>query len=118
MILLVLATIVVGIAISIGIVQHRQGARAANRDEVRHALTELGARAQAWYRRPVQLGGGGRSFAEVTLPKINFQGTSYAWSISLSNVEIESFQATGISQEDSSWNASIAVFADSMAFLP
>ena len=118
MILLVLATIVIGIAISTGIVQHREGARAANQDEVRHGLTELAARAQAWYRRPVQLGGGGRSFAEITLARINFKGSNHAWEISLSNVESESFRATGISQEDSSWSASVDVFADSLEFVP
>ena len=66
---LVLAAIIVGIAIIIGINLAASSAGQANRDAVISDLFQLSSIARTHYRRPVALGGGGYSFANFKIPK-------------------------------------------------
>jgi hypothetical protein len=56
------AIIIVGIAIAVGITMFKTNAASANRDALIGDMTNLAARAQQFYRRPVSLGGGGGVF--------------------------------------------------------
>ncbi len=62
LLLIILGVIIVGIAVAVGITMFKTNAVSANRDAVVNDLTNLAARAQQFYRRPVSLGGGGHSF--------------------------------------------------------
>ena len=62
LLLLVLSAIIVGVSIVIGINMFSSSAVQANQDAVLQDCLNIGARAQEWYRKPVNLGGGGRSF--------------------------------------------------------
>ena len=72
LLLIVLGVIVVGIAVVVGINLFTANAVSANRDGVVADLTNLGAMAQQFYRKPTAMGGGGNSFAPTGLT---------AWSI-------------------------------------
>lgn len=60
--LIVLAVVIVGVAITVGISVFRSSAVDAARDAVALDLQDLAGRAQAYYRKPGLLGGGGGSF--------------------------------------------------------
>ena len=62
LLLIVLGVIVVGIAVVVGINLFSANAVSANRDGVTADLTNLGAMAQQYYRKPAAMGGGGSTF--------------------------------------------------------
>ncbi len=67
LLLIILGVILVAVAVAVGIVLFKSQAMTQNRDAVWADLTQLGARAQGYYRRPSFLGGGGKSFGSFTL---------------------------------------------------
>lgn len=72
LLLLVLSAVIVGLAVVIGINMFGENAVQANQDAVVQDVLTIATRAQAWYRRPGMLGGGGRTFASVTLDTLKF----------------------------------------------
>jgi Tfp pilus assembly protein PilE len=66
LLLIILGVIVVGIAVAVGITMFQDNAVSANRDAVTNDLVNLAARAQEFYRRPTNLGGGNNSFVGLT----------------------------------------------------
>ena len=68
LLLIVLGVIVVGIAVVVGINLFTANAVSANRDGVVAHLTNLGAMAQQYYRKPTSMGGGGNTFTGWTIP--------------------------------------------------
>lgn len=62
LLLLILAAVIVGVAITLGINMFAQNSAQANQEAVMQDVLTIASRAQAWYRRPVQMGGGGRTF--------------------------------------------------------
>ncbi|HLP14889.1 MAG TPA: hypothetical protein VK470_01450 [Bacteroidota bacterium] len=71
-----LGVIIVGIAVAVGITMFQDNAINANRDAVSNDLVNLAARAQQYYRRPTGLGGGGNSFAGLTIAKLTNNATN------------------------------------------
>ncbi len=70
---LVLAAIIVGTAITIGINLAASSAGQANKDAVTSHLYQLSSIARTHYNRLVALGGGGYSFANFKIPKAFLQ---------------------------------------------
>lgn len=68
LLLIVLGVIVVGIAVVVGINLFNASAVSANRDGVASDLTNLGAMAQQFYKKPASMGGGARTFTGWTIP--------------------------------------------------
>ncbi len=62
LLLLVLAVIIVGIAIVVGISMFNAQAASSNLDAVTNDLMNLGSRGQQFYIRPESMGGGGGDF--------------------------------------------------------
>jgi len=118
MLLVLLAIVIVGIAIVLGITMYQENALAASQDEVRDSLMTVAARAQGWYRRPAMLGGGARSFVNITWERINFDSATTSGFFNLSDKQQESFRVTGVSKDDTSWSFSLIVYADSIALAP
>jgi len=79
LLLIILGVIVVGIAVVVGITMFQENAISANRDAVTNDLVNLGARAQQYYRRPKELGGGGNSFIGLTMGKLAGHPDSTQW---------------------------------------
>lgn len=118
LLLLIVAAMLVGVAIVAGINQHITSSRHASQDQVRDALFEIAARAQGWYRRPVSLGGGGRSFAQIDWAKLDIDSTTTAGIFVMSNKLPNSFKVKGISIEDTSFSVTLTVFPDDFALAP
>ena len=70
LLLIILAVILVGIMIAIGMYMFQDQAAATNRDAITNDLVSLAAQAQKYYRRPAILGGGANSFDGLTLAKM------------------------------------------------
>ncbi|CUS77765.1 hypothetical protein JGI16_100713 [Candidatus Kryptonium thompsonii] len=71
LLLIVLGVIIVGIAIAVGISMFKSSAVDANRSAISTDLSNLAAKAQRYYRTPVELGGGGNSFANFALSPLD-----------------------------------------------
>ncbi len=72
LLLVILVTIIVGIATVVAINVFGTSAESANRDAVRQDVLTIAAAAQGWYIKPDMMGGGGNSFAGMTFRDINF----------------------------------------------
>lgn len=72
LLLVILVTIIVGIATVVAINVFGTSAESANRDAVRQDVLTIAAAAQGWYIKPKMMGGGGNSFGEMTFNDINF----------------------------------------------
>lgn len=82
LLLVILVTIIVGIATVVAINTFGAAASSATVDAVRQDLATIGASAQGFYMKPKMLGGGGRTFNEggandggITWGDIAFGGT-------------------------------------------
>ncbi len=71
LLLVVLAVAVTGILFVVGIKAFGQNALQANTNAVLQDLTTVASQAQAWFRKPSMLGGGGRSFMGITMGRIS-----------------------------------------------
>jgi len=76
LLLLTLAAILVGIGVLLGINMFQENAAQANLDAVIQRSLSLGSQAQAWYKRPVAMGGGGQSFVGFNLQDLGFPAVS------------------------------------------
>ncbi|MEX0894761.1 MAG: hypothetical protein WDZ36_03290 [Balneolaceae bacterium] len=76
LLLVILVTIIVGIATVVAINTFGSAADAAAQDAVRQDLAQIAASAQGYYMRPAMLGGGGRDFNGITFENITFGAAS------------------------------------------
>lgn len=70
LLLIILGTIIVGVAVAVAIGLFNSQAAATNRDEIANDLAHYATMAQGYFRKPRALGGGGRSFNGLTMSKI------------------------------------------------
>ena len=76
LLLVILVTIIVGIATVVAINTFSSAADSANLDAVRQDLAQIGSSAQAYYIKPTMLGGGGSSFTGMNFNLISFPSDS------------------------------------------
>ncbi len=72
LLLIVLGAIIVGIAVVVGINMFGSSAEQANIDAVRSDVLTLASSAQAFYKKPAMLGGGGNTFQGLNFKEVNF----------------------------------------------
>jgi len=75
LLLVILVTIIVGIATVVAINTFGQAADSATLDATRQDMVAIGASAQGYWMKPVMLGGGSRSFEEINFTHLVFGGT-------------------------------------------
>jgi len=70
LLLLILGVVIVGIAVAVGIQLFRTNATQSNRDALVNDMGVVSAQAQAFWRKPTAMGGGGRAFTgfQNTIP--------------------------------------------------
>ena len=71
LLLLVLAAIIVGVGVLLGVTMFQENAAQNNMDAVTQDCLTLAAKAQAWYRRPAVMGGGGQDYTSFSWGDIN-----------------------------------------------
>lgn len=75
LLLIILVTIIVGIATVVAINTFSSAADSANLDAVRQDLASIAASSQGYFMKPTALGGGGNTFDGLTFKNIAFGGT-------------------------------------------
>ena len=100
LLLLILAAVIVGVAIVMGINMFSENAAQANQDAVMQDVLTISSRAQAWYRRPVELGGGGRTYIGMSLADLNFDSPNDNGAYVLSGATAALVTVTGTGTED------------------
>jgi len=68
LLLIILGIIVVGVAIAVGINLFTANAIEQKRNEIINECTLLASESQLYYRKPIALGGGGKSFTGWSIP--------------------------------------------------
>jgi hypothetical protein len=76
LLLLVLAAIIVGAGVILGVNMFQENAAQANRDAVMQDVMTFAGKAQAFYRRPLAVGGGGQDFGNLTWAAIGITQNS------------------------------------------
>ncbi len=76
LLLVILVTIIVGIATVVAINTFSSAADSANLDAVRQDLAQIASSSQAYYIKPTMLGGGGNTFTGLTFNNITFPADS------------------------------------------
>lgn len=72
LLLVILVTIIVGIATVVAINTFSSAAEGANLDAVRQDVASIAASAQGYFIKPAMLGGGGQDFSNVTFRNLTF----------------------------------------------
>lgn len=72
LLLIILVSIIVGIATIVALNVFSSSAQSANRDAVRQDVLVIASAAQGYYIRPSMMGGGNNSFNAMTFKDINF----------------------------------------------
>ena len=72
LLLVILVTIIVGIATVVAINTFSSSADSANLDAVRNDIASIGAAAQGYFIKPTMLGGGGNDFSAISFNNIAF----------------------------------------------
>ncbi|WP_440998947.1 hypothetical protein [Fodinibius sp. SL11] len=75
LLLVILVTIIVGIATVVAINVFGTSAKSANEDAVRQDILTIASSAQGWYIKPEMMGGGGNSFSGIDFTKFNFSAS-------------------------------------------
>lgn len=112
--LLVASAIIVGTSIIAGMTQFLVEMRIANCVAVIKDVQHIAQRAQAHYRTPESLYGGGRSFAKLTLQKLNIDSTNINGSYALTDRQPRRLKVTGIGTTFPAPRVSLFVYADSI----
>ncbi len=76
LLLVILVTIIVGIATVVAINVFSTSAASANKDSVRQDVLVIASSAQGYYMKPKMMGGGNNTFTGMTFKDINFPAES------------------------------------------
>lgn len=109
LLMIVLAVIIVGIAVAVGISQLGESALAGNRDALTLDCQTVVSKAQGWYRKPVSLGGGGNSFTGFTLAKSGTNATNANGSIAVQSAADAAFTVRCTGTENVASGATVYV---------
>ncbi len=118
--LVILGMVIIGIAITVGMSMFQEEAVSSARDAVINNLNDLASRAQAYYRRPAMTGGGGASFAAITMGDLTSASSNEIGRFFISSKSASQIVITGVGKElagSDSVEARVTVFAntDSLA---
>jgi Tfp pilus assembly protein PilE len=86
LLLVILVTIIVGIATVVAINTFGSSAEQANIDAVRNDIASIATSAQAWYIRPAMLEGGGNDYTDLDFNKVGFSYDSMVSATEVSNL--------------------------------
>ncbi|MCD6441236.1 MAG: hypothetical protein J7L86_05565 [Candidatus Marinimicrobia bacterium] len=105
MLLIVLGVIIVGVAIVVGINMFSQGAVNAEADRLVQEVNTVGSNAAAYWRKPVQMGGGGRSFTPLSTATnpyamLGVQDTTANTILALSGISATGFTVTATGRSE------------------
>ena len=93
--LIVLGTIIVGVAVIVGINMFTTGAVNAERDALLQDVNTVASNAASYWRKPAAIGGGARSFAGITnVTTLGSDSSNANGSFVMSSVTVTQFTLT------------------------
>jgi len=101
LLLIVLGTIIVGVAVVVGINMFGQGAVNAERDALLQDVNSIASNAAAYWRKPAALAGGARSFvgiSDVTMFGADSTNANGAFTMTVTNATTFVLTATGANE--------------------
>ena len=107
LLMIVLAVIIIGIAVTVGITQFGESAMASNRDSLATDCTTIISKAQTWYRKPTSMGGGGNAFTGLTLAKLGVGSSNDNGSYALAIDSASQITCVGTGNETNSAGAAL-----------
>lgn len=108
LLMIVLAVIIIGIAITVGITQFGESALTANRDALTSDCTTIISKAQTWYKKPTSIGGGSNTFTGLTLAKLGVSNANENGTYTLS-VNASDCTCVGTGKEKTSAGTAVQV---------
>lgn len=114
LLLLAFASLVVGLALSTGMDKFASGAEGAYKDQLRNEAVRVAKHAQAWYRSPEAIGGGGRSFSSFSFESINYDSSKVVGVLAISNLQANTFRLTARLHDDAAWSLVMDVYPDTV----
>lgn len=100
LLLIVLSVIIVGLAVAIGITMFTESAAQANFDAVTSDMIRIASNAQQWYMKPASMGGGGRSFTDLSFINIGVRSSNGNGAYTFENIQDGQFDIRGTGLED------------------
>jgi hypothetical protein len=95
LLLIVLGTIIVGVAVVVGINMFAQGAANAERDAMLQDINSIAADGAAYWRKPAAMGGGNRVFTGATLGDFGSADTTANATYTITIVDTENYTING-----------------------
>ncbi len=125
LLIIAIAAVVLAVAVAVGVTMFRDQAASSNRDELQMDLSQFAVRAQAYYRRPTTLGGGGGSFGGLQMQNLTSRTTNLNGTYSLDPSPVPNgttfVKITGLGTESADDGMPVKVvmkvYADSMLTL-
>jgi hypothetical protein len=77
LLLIILASLITGAAILLGVTLFQQNAGQANMDAVMQDCLTIATKTRAWYNRPSLLGGGGHDFTSISFVNLGYSADPY-----------------------------------------
>ncbi|WP_103663918.1 hypothetical protein [Gracilimonas amylolytica] len=96
LLLIILVTILVGIATIVAINTMQETRANANYDAIRQTMLDASVRAQGFYMKNESMGGGGKSFQNITMENIEIEPDNEHGTFSISDAGDDSFTITVI----------------------
>lgn len=103
LLLIILASIIAGAGVFLGINMFQENAAQANMDAVMQDCLTIATKAQTWYKRPSVVGGGGHDFNNITFAKLGYPAEPYSnenGSYSFGTITTNSVEIIGDGKED------------------
>jgi len=108
LLLVILVTIIVGVATVVAINVFGTSAKNANLDAVRQDVLTIGSQAQGWYMKPTMMNGGGGSFTGLNFTTLGF---GYSKAIDSPTAPLDVSNANGEYKLDASAGDSLKITA-------
>ena len=116
LLLVILVTVLVGIATIVAINTMVESRVNANYDAVRQIILDASSKAQGYFMKNESMGGGGKSFQNITMEIIEVEPDNEHGTFSITDSGTDSFTITAIPAAGGD-NIVGVVYADSMVFV-
>ncbi|MSR82510.1 MAG: hypothetical protein EXS58_06235 [Candidatus Latescibacteria bacterium] len=107
--MIILAVIIIGIAVTVGMTQFGESSLAGNRDAMAGDCQRVVALSQQWAKKPVSLGGGGNVFTGMTLAKIGAGATNANGAVAVKVNDADTITCTGTGNQEKSAGVPVVV---------
>lgn len=95
-ILILLVTIIVAFATILAINTLQESHQEANYDAIRQKMLDATTLAQTYYRKHEMMGGGGKSYQQITLSHLEIEADNQLGTFSISDQTADSFTLTAV----------------------